>query len=257
MEWNLPPTGELHLMGFLNDDLWRKELAPQFEQPYFRSLEERLQKNNGQIKKIFPPPELVFNALNLTPLKKVKVVILGLDPYHGYGQAMGLAFSVPIGIPVPCSLQNIYKMLYNDPDIPEFVISDGNLVNLADKGVWIPNHGCLVSWAQQGVLLLNSSLTVEAGDPESHAKIGWQHFTDEIIRKVSEYHKHVVFILMGDFAKKKKKCIKPLEQHKIIETTHPASRGQHQDMFQDSYCFSVCNNWLKTQGLTPVQWNRL
>ncbi|XP_060599945.1 uracil-DNA glycosylase-like [Ruditapes philippinarum] len=239
----------------LNDGLWKEKLASQFNQTYFITLQEKLQKEYS-LGKVYPPQTLIYNALNLTPLETVKVVIVGQDPYHGYGQAMGLAFSVPIGIPVPCSLQNIYKMLYNDPRIPEFVISNGHLVNFGNRGVQIPNHGCLVSWAKQGVLLLNAILTVEAGMPNSHAKIGWQYFTDEVIKIVSDYQDHVVFILMGEFAKSKKYLI-DVNKHDIIETTHPASRASYQNMFQESNCFSVCNTLLEGFGKIPVYWNSL
>lgn len=182
-----------------------------------------------------PSQDRIFYAFQLTPLQTVKVVIVGQDPYTSAEQAMGLAFSVPPGVPVPRSLQNIFNVLYNDPNIPGFEI---------------PNSGCLVNWAQQGVLLLNSILTV--GDkPKSHAGYGWETFTDNVIKVVSDNCDHVVFILFGKFAHEKEKWINT-DKHVVIKPAHPSPLSYR--YFRGSTCFSECNQALMGYGIPPINW---
>ncbi|XP_060594230.1 uracil-DNA glycosylase-like [Ruditapes philippinarum] len=230
-------TGNLDLKGLLKDGKWKDVLAPEFEQPYFKSLEETLQNEYDQGKEIFPPRDLIFNALHLTPLEKVRVVILGQDPYHDNGQAMGLSFSVPKDIAVPPSLRNMYNELERDPKIPGFKK---------------PDHGCLVEWANEGVLMLNATLTVEAHKANSHAKFGWQTFTDAIIKVVSENCDQVAFILWGGFAHKKEKLI-DTKKHATIKTAHPSPLSLNK--FKNCNCFSDCDDALVKFGLTRINWN--
>jgi uracil-DNA glycosylase len=177
---------------------------------------------------------LIFNAFSKTPLDKVKVVILGQDPYHGPGQAMGLSFSVPDGVTPPPSLVNIFKELQED------------------TGLAIPNTGNLTKWAEQGVLLLNASLTVRAADPMSHAKIGWHNFTDTVISTISHEKKKVVFILWGKFAQEKKKLIDN-KKHLILTAAHPSPLSAHNGFF-GSRPFSKTNEYLMQNGLDPINW---
>ena len=179
---------DLALIKYLTSEKWAKELAPSFEMPYFMELASFLQKEIAAQKTIFPALPQVFEALNLCDLNQVKVVIIGQDPYHQTGQANGLAFSVPSGFKLPPSLKNIFKELNSDLNI--------NLQN-----------GDLSAWAKQGVLLLNAVLTVRENEPASHAKIGWMHFTDAVIRKISDEKKGVVFLLWGKFAEQKQTLI--------------------------------------------------
>ncbi|KAL4221909.1 hypothetical protein ACF0H5_017962 [Mactra antiquata] len=227
----------MSLQDLLTDAKWKMELASEFEQDYFKALEMTLASEYIAGKKIFPPRELIFNALNLTPLDKVKVVILGQDPYHNDGQAMGLSFSVPEGIPIPPSLKNIYKELYRDPNINGFVI---------------PDHGNLVPWTQQGILLLNATLTVEAHRANSHAKLGWQIFTDSVIKCVSDWCSHVVFILWGGFAHKKEKLI-DWTKHEIIKTAHPSPLSFNK--FYNCNCFSDCDTALMYFEQSAINWS--
>jgi len=168
---------------------WKTLLDEEFEKPYFNEIKAAILKSKSDGKKVFPPSDLIFNAFNTTPVPKVKVVILGQDPYHRPGQAMGLSFSVPPNMNVPPSLKNIYKELHRDIDFE------------------IPYHGDLSAWARQGVFLLNAFLTVEEGNAGSHSKIGWGHFTDSVISKLSEATDGVVFMLWGNFAKRKVELI--------------------------------------------------
>lgn len=207
------------------------------EKPYFKALEDQLIKDYSADKPIFPPQPLIFNALNLTPLKKVKVVILGQDPYHDDGQAMGLSFSVPRGIKTPPSLKNIFTELERDPKIKDFVA---------------PEHGCLEAWAQRGVLLLNATLTVEAHKANSHSKLGWQKFTDSVIKAVSDNCDHVVFILWGNFAHKKEKLV-DTTKHAVIKTAHPSPLSVTK--FKECCCFSNSDEALKKFGLQPIDWS--
>ena len=212
---------------------WKSALAPEFEKEYFRQLTDTVRQEISSGKTVYPPAKLIFNAFDKTPFLSVKVVILGQDPYHGAGQAHGLCFSVPKGIPPPPSVQNIFKELHSDLGIP------------------IPNHACLECWAAQGVFLLNAVLTVRASEPASHSQIGWQTFTDAVIRTLSEQRTGLVFLLWGNFARAKKSLI-DTSKHHILEAAHPSplSRGA----FFGNRHFSQTNILLQQQGLMPIDW---
>ena len=212
---------------------WKTALQDQFEQPYFQALAAFLKNEKAAGKTIYPPGSLIFNAFNTTPFPEVKVVIIGQDPYHNPGEAMGLCFSVPKGVRVPPSLKNIYKELESD------------------VGASIPNHGDLTSWAQQGVFLLNAMLTVERNRPGSHQKIGWQDFTDAVIRKLSDGREHLVFMLWGGFARKKKELIDG-SKHLILEAAHPSPLAG--GAFFGSQHFSKANAYLQEHGMGKVEW---
>ena len=212
---------------------WKTTLQDQFEQPYFQALAAFLKNEKAAGKTIYPPGSLIFNAFNTTPFPEVKVVIIGQDPYHNPGEAMGLCFSVPKGVRVPPSLKNIYKELESD------------------VGASIPNHGDLTSWAQQGVFLLNAMLTVERNRPGSHQKIGWQDFTDAVIRKLSDGREHLVFMLWGGFARKKKELIDG-SKHLILEAAHPSPLAG--GAFFGSKHFSKANAYLQEHGMGKVEW---
>ena len=182
---------------------WKKVLEDEFSKPYFKQITEHIKTEKEQGKTIYPPGPLIFNAFEQTPFDKVKVVLLGQDPYHGAKQAMGLSFSVPDGVRPPPSLVNIFKELNDDTGVP------------------IPTHGNLTKWAQQGVLLLNAALTVRAGEPNSHAKIGWHQFTNTVIQKVSDLKENVVFILWGKFAQEKTELI-DTKKHHPLKAAHPS-----------------------------------
>jgi len=199
-----------------------------------RKLSEFLRTEKAAGKVIFPPGPLIFNALNSTPLAQVKVVILGQDPYHGAGQAHGLCFSVQPGIATPPSLLNIYKELKRDLNID------------------IPTHGCLQSWAEQGVLLLNTTLTVEQADAGSHAKAGWQHFTDRVIQVASESNQHLVFLLWGAHAQTKEKLI-DASKHLVLKSVHPSPLSAYRGFIGNGH-FSRTNKFLQQNGLTPINW---
>ena len=171
------------------EESWKRALAPEFEKPYFRNLAQQLHQEKREGRTIYPPGPLIFNAFNLTPFDRVKVVIIGQDPYHGPGQAEGLSFSVPHGVPLPPSLVNIYKEIETD------------------LGVTLHKDGSLRGWAAQGVFLLNAVLTVRAGQPTSHSRIGWAEFTDAVIRTLSQQRQGLVFLLWGNFARSKKELI--------------------------------------------------
>lgn len=213
---------------------WLEVLRSEFEKAYFIKLVKDLkqEKNNGKI--IYPPGPLIFNAFNKTPFHKVKVVIIGQDPYHGPGQAMGLCFSVSKGVRVPASLKNIYKEMANDIDFK------------------IPNHGDLSTWAEQGVFMLNAVLTVEQKLAGSHKKLGWQQFTDAVIRTLSDQKKDVVFLLWGNYAKSKKDLIDS-NRHHILEAAHPSplARGA----YFGSRHFSKTNSILQEHGHQPINWS--
>lgn len=215
------------------EESWKAALQNEFTQPYFQSLATflRQQKEAGKI--VYPPGSLIFNAFNTTPFSQVKVVILGQDPYHNPNEAMGLSFSVPIGVRVPPSLRNIYKELHTDLDIPP------------------PNHGDLTHWAEQGVFLLNAMLTVEKNKPRSHQKIGWQNFTDAVIRTLSSERSNLVFMLWGGFAKKKNILIDG-SKHLILEAAHPSPLAG--GAFFGSKHFSQANAYLEAHGQTPIDW---
>lgn len=230
-------TTSTKLKDLLKDEKWQKAVSAEFDKSYFNELETKLEQEYKAGKEIFPPKDLIFNAFHLTALDKVKVVILGQDPYHDNGQAMGLCFSVPKDIKTPPSLKNMYTELERDPQI---------------AGFKAPDHGCLQKWAENGILLLNATLTVEAHQANSHAKFGWQKFTDAVIQAVSEQCSHVVFILWGGFAHKKEKLI-DAKKHGIVKTAHPSplSAGK----FKNCGCFSSCNKLLKSFGVKPVDWS--
>ena len=216
------------------EDSWLQVLGDEFEQPYMRQLADFLRAEKAAGKRVYPPGSLMFNALNLTPLPQVKVVILGQDPYHGEGQAHGLSFSVPPGVPPPPSLQNIFKELHRDLNIP------------------LPAHGCLQSWAGQGVLLLNTALTVEAGQAGSHAKAGWHRFTDRIIEVINSECEYVVFLLWGAHARSKASLLDP-KKHLILTSAHPSPLSAYRGFLGCGH-FSRCNQFLQQMGRTPVNW---
>lgn len=229
-------TFSFSLPDLITNDGWREVLSEELEKDYVKELEKKLTQHYQGGDSVYPPTDLIFNALNMTPLDKIKVVILGQDPYHDDGQAMGLSFSVPRDMKVPPSLKNIYKELNADPDIDGFIT---------------PDHGCLEKWAKNGVLLLNATLTVTAHQPNSHSKYGWQSLTDAIIRLVSETQQGVVFILWGGFAHKKEKLIDQ-KKNAVIKTAHPSplSFGK----FINCRCFSNANGELKKFKKSPVDW---
>jgi len=212
---------------------WKEILKDEFEQPYFDSIRTFIVNEIKKGKTIYPPGSLIFNAFNSTPFQEVKVVIIGQDPYHGHGQAMGLCFSVPKGIPYPPSLKNIFAELKNDLGIP------------------VPQHGDLTSWTQQGVFLLNAILTVEKGKAGSHSKIGWQTFTDAVIRKLSDKRNGLVFLLWGNYARGKKTLIDEMK-HYVLESSHPSPLAG--GGFFDNHHFSRTNEILLKQGLSPPDW---
>ena len=214
---------------------WENVLGAEKQKPYFQDLLARVEQSRTQGKTIYPGNSEIFNALKLTPLEKVKVVIIGQDPYHGPNQAHGLCFSVKRGTPPPPSLENIFKELQSD------------------LGLQRPTHGCLEKWAKQGVLLLNSVLTVESGNPGSHSTWGWQIFTDHIIKSLSESCPYLVFVLWGAYAQKKEDLIDK-KKHTVISSPHPSPLSAHRG-FLGSKPFSKCNNLLKAQGLEPIDWS--
>ena len=212
---------------------WKNALADEFGKPYFESLVRFLHKEKTEGKRIFPPGSQIFRAFDLTPVDKVKVVILGQDPYHGFGQAHGLSFSVPEGVPAPPSLKNIFKEIESD------------------MGVRMSGYPNLENWARQGVLLLNAVLTVRSGEAASHSKIGWEQFTDAVIRYVSNNCEGVVFMLWGNFARGKRELIDH-SRHCVLEAAHPSplARGA----FFGCRHFSRANAWLAANGKAPVNW---
>ncbi len=213
---------------------WKEVLQTEFEQEYFKNIAERLHREKREGNTIYPPGSLIFNAFELTPLSKVKVVILGQDPYHGAGQAHGLSFSVPDGVTPPPSLKNIYKEIESDLGIS---------IN--------KNSGNLESWARQGVFLLNAVLTVRASEPTSHSNIGWNRFTDSVIKAISDNREGVVFLLWGNYARSKRDLIDK-SRHLVLEAAHPSplARGA----FFNCRHFSQCNNYLQAHGKEPINW---
>ena len=217
------------------EDSWKEILQQEFDKPYFQQIPLHLKTEKSQGKIIYPPGSLIFNAFNTTPFDKVKVVIIGQDPYHGPGQAHGLCFSVQNGVAPPPSLINIFKELQDDIGMP------------------IPRHGNLTKWAQQGVFLLNASLTVRAGEPMSHSKIGWANFTDTVIKKISDHSKHVVFLLWGKFAQDKKILIDETK-HLVLKSAHPSPLSAYAGFFGCKH-FSKANAYLISKGIDPVDWS--
>ena len=214
---------------------WKKILKEEFVKPYFEQLVLHLKTEREQGKIIYPPGALIFNAFNTTPFNKVKAVIIGQDPYHGPGQAHGLSFSVQNGVSPPPSLMNIFKELQDD------------------IGIGTPTHGNLTHWAQQGLFLLNASLTVRAGEPMSHAKIGWAEFTNAVIKKISEQRKHVVFLLWGKFAQEKRVLIDETK-HCILRSVHPSPLSAYGGFFGCKH-FSKTNEYLTSKGIDPIDWS--
>lgn len=212
---------------------WKAALAGEFEQPYFEAIASFLRSEKAAGKVVYPPGGLIFNAFDSTPFDQVKVVILGQDPYHNPGEAMGLCFSVPRGVKVPPSLVNIYKELQ------------------ADLGIPATGHGDLSSWTRQGVFLLNAMLTVERNRPQSHQNIGWQTYTDAVIRTLSERREGLVFMLWGNFARKKKTLI-DTERHLVLESAHPSPLAGN--AFSGCRHFSKANAYLESKGAAPVDW---
>lgn len=212
---------------------WKKALQGEFEKPYFAALARYLHGEKAHGKVIFPPGPEIFKAFELTSVDQVKVVILGQDPYHGYGQAMGLSFSVPDNVPAPPSLKNIFKEIEDD------------------LGIRMSGRPNLENWARQGVLLLNSILTVRSGEASSHSGIGWQQFTDAVVRYISDNCNGVVFLLWGNYARSKKELI-DTSRHYVLEAAHPSplARGA----FFGCRHFSRTNEILASEGKTPINW---
>ncbi len=212
---------------------WKEALQGEFDKPYFAELVAELHRQKREGAVIFPPGGQIFRAFELCPLPALKVVILGQDPYHGYGQATGLSFSVPANVPAPPSLKNIFKEIESD------------------LGIQMSGSPDLTPWAEQGVLLLNTVLTVRAGEPTSHSRIGWQEFTDAVIRTISERCDGVVFMLWGNYARSKAALIDS-SRHFVLEAAHPSplARGA----FFGCRHFSKANNLLISKGKTPIDW---
>ncbi|MCZ2225074.1 MAG: uracil-DNA glycosylase [Chitinophagales bacterium] len=216
------------------EESWKEVLKQEFSKSYFQQIAAHLKTERATKKVIYPPGSLIFNAFYQTPFHKVKVVILGQDPYYGIGQAMGLCFSVPDGIPPPPSLQNIFKELHTDIGMP------------------IPSTGNLTPWAKQGVFLLNAVLTVRANEAASHSKIGWINFTDAVIKKISEEKKDIVFILWGKFAQEKQILIDETK-HTILKAAHPSPLSAFNGFFGCKH-FSRTNENLVKNGIEPINW---
>lgn len=217
------------------EESWLNLLNDQFEQPYFKQIKETLVKEKAAGQVIYPPGSKIFAALDNCPVDKVKAVIIGQDPYHNPGQAHGLCFSVPMGIQPPPSLINIFQELHDD------------------LGINPPPHGNLESWAHQGILLLNASLTVRAHQAASHAGIGWQQFTDTIIQRLSQTRENLVFLLWGNFAIKKQELVAKGRGHLILTAPHPSPLSAYRGFFGCKH-FSKANAYLQSKGLEPIDW---
>ncbi|WP_370315627.1 uracil-DNA glycosylase [Thalassolituus sp.] len=219
--------GELH-------PSWQAMIGSEFDQPYMQNLKEFLQAEKSAGKTIYPPGPLIFNAFNHTPFDQVRVVIIGQDPYHGPGQAMGLSFSVPQSVKVPPSLVNIFKEIQQD------------------LGLTMSGSGDLTPWADQGVLLLNATLTVEQAKAGSHQKKGWEQFTDAAIAALNAEREGLVFVLWGSYAQKKGAVI-DRTKHLVLESVHPSPLSAHRGFFGNRQ-FSTINDYLISRGETPVNW---
>lgn len=219
-------------MGAIQND-WLEPLSPEFKKPYYLNLYKKVREEYST-KQIFPPADEIFTAFDLTPLSEVKVVILGQDPYHGDGQAHGLCFSVKPDVETPPSLVNIYKELNSD------------------LGCYIPNNGYLTKWAKQGVLMLNTVLTVRAHQANSHRGIGWEEFTDAAIRILNEQERPIVYLLWGKPAQMKKSMLNN-PKHLILEAPHPSPLSAYRG-FLGCHHFSKTNEFLKENGLEPIDW---
>lgn len=217
------------------DSSWKAALAPFLLSDKMESLREFLVAEKHAGKTVYPPNSLIFNALDTTPIAQVKAVILGQDPYHGPNQANGLSFSVQKGLAIPPSLRNIFHELNTDLNIP------------------VSKHGDLSAWAEQGVLLLNSVLTVEAGQPTSHQKQGWEDFTDTVIDVLNQQSEHIVFILWGAYAQKKGQRIDQ-NKHLVLKAAHPSPLAANRGGFFGCQVFSKTNHYLKQNGKSPINW---
>lgn len=213
---------------------WRDCLKAEFDKPYFAELTQEMRREYST-QTCYPPGDLIFNAFNLCPFDKVKVVIIGQDPYHGPGQAMGLSFSVPEGVMVPPSLKNIFKEIS------------------ADLGKTLPSDGNLTRWAKQGVLLLNATLTVRAHTANSHRRLGWHHFTDAAIKALSTHRRGIVYMLWGVYACSKRSLIDG-EQNLILESVHPSPCSANRGGWFGRHQFSRCNDYLMSHHQTPIDW---
>ena len=216
------------------EDSWKQEMKEEFDKPYFEGIVMLLKTEKLAGKVIYPPGPLIFNAFEKTPFNEVKVVILGQDPYHNRGQANGMSFSVPEGVKPPPSLVNIFKEIESD------------------LGIKRSESGNLEAWAKQGVLLLNASLTVRENEPGSHSKIGWLEFTDQVIRKISDDKKGIVFMLWGKFAQDKQILIDETKHH-ILKAAHPSPFSADKGFFGCKH-FSKANNYLVSEGYDPIDW---
>lgn len=212
---------------------WDEILKDEFQSDYYAQIRETLKQEYAS-HEIYPPMQDIFNALRYTSYSDVKAVLLGQDPYHGPGQAHGLCFSVRPGVAPPPSLQNIFKELQSDMGLPA------------------PHSGCLIPWAKEGVLILNTTLTVRRGQANSHSKIGWTKFTDAIIQKLNDHEQPIVFLLWGSNARSKKALITN-PNHLILETVHPSPLSAHQGFFGSRH-FSQCNEFLMAHGIAPIDW---
>ena len=215
------------------EESWKEQLKDEFEKDYFVKLTDFV-RNEYRTKQIFPPAKFIFNAFDHTPFDKVKIVILGQDPYHNDGQAHGLSFSVPDGIQTPPSLVNIFKEINQDIGAP------------------IPQSGNLTRWANQGVMLLNATLTVQAHTAGSHQKKGWEEFTDAAIHKLAERRENIVFILWGAYAQKKAAFIDG-NRHLVLKSVHPSPLSAYNGFFGNNH-FSTANKYLVSKGITPIEW---
>ena len=216
------------------NDSWAERLGNEFAQPYFFQLTDFV-RHEYATTTCYPPGRLIFNAFNLCPFDSVKVVIIGQDPYHEAGQAMGLSFSVPDGVAMPPSLQNIFKEIQGD------------------LGIGVPQSGNLTRWAEQGVLLLNATLTVRAHQAGSHQRHGWERFTDAAISRLSEGRDHLVFILWGGYARSKASLI-DRSRHLMLESVHPSPLSANRGGWFGNHHFSRCNEYLAGHGMGPINW---
>ena len=221
-------------MEWILEESWREKLKDEMDEPYYRKLVEKVRKEYKN-ETCYPPEDKIFNAFNLCPFDKVRVVIIGQDPYHEPGQAMGLSFSVPEGVQLPPSLQNIYKEI------------------AADLGTAIHQSGDLTRWAEQGVLLLNATLTVRAYVANSHQRLGWGTFTDAAIKALSDGRENLVFMLWGGFARSKKALIDQ-QRHCVIESVHPSPLSANRGGWFGQHQFSRCNAYLTSCGAQPIEW---
>jgi len=216
------------------EESWKEVLQQEFSRPYFENIVALLKTEKVQGKTIYPPGSLIFNAFYKTPFDKLKILLLGQDPYHGKGQAMGLSFSVPKGVRPPPSLINIFKELHDDVGIP------------------IPSTGDLTPWAEQGVMLLNAALTVREAEPNSHSKTGWHQFTDAVIKKVSDEKEGVIFLLWGAFAHQKQELVDQTKHH-VLKAAHPSPYSADKGFFGCRH-FSQANKFLVAQKQDPIDW---